>query len=271
MRRAAGNSHSGFTIIELLTAISVVGIMLALLLPAIQQARAAVNRSACQNNLRQIGLGIFMYADSHRGYLPVVAPHELGGPQGRVSESDPWLPARMFGGALPAEKRPLNRFVESYEIFRSPCDQGEPLWWFDTHDYQATSTAYELYGSSYFYASGFNRMGGVMVPMGIAKFVGLDFSFAKFAANPLPLGRSVKLTSYEMSCRKVLAGSIPIHRAMSGMVAPSPRAQWYLQDSSHLWANALFLDGHVEFVRVFPYDSEYQGVMTTPDPRNPYY
>jgi len=245
--------------------------LLGLLLPAIQHSRAMSNRIACQNNLRQIGLGILMYVECNSGRMPVAAPHELGGPQGIVPESDPWLPAKMFGGSLPADERPLNRFIEGYEVFRSPCDQGEPLWWFDTADYQSTSTAFELYGSSYFYASGYNLQTGVVAPMGIAKFVGLEFSFGSFINSPLPRGRSLKPNYFDQACRKVVAGSIPIHRTMSGVVAPSPRAQWYLPDANHLWANALFLDGHVAFVQVFPYDSDYQGVSTPPDVDNPYY
>jgi len=265
MRRGA------FSLVELLIGISIIASLLGLLLPALQQARAISNRIACQNNLRQIGLGIFMYVETNAGRMPVAAPHELGGPQGIVPESDPWLPARMFGGALPANLRPLNRFLESDQVFRSPCDQGEPLWWFDTADYQSTSTAFELYGSSYFYASGYNRLSGAMAPMGIAKFVGLEFSFGSFVNIPLPRGHSLKPNYFDQACRKVVAGSIPIHRTMSGVVAPSPRAQWYLPDANHLWANALFLDGHVEFVQVFPYDSEYPGVNTPPDVDNPYY
>lgn len=271
MIRMNVKKRSAFTLVELLTGLSILATLIGLLLPALQQSRAMANRIACQNNLRQIGLGVFMYANDHGGSPPVAASHELGGPQGRVTESDPWLPAKMFGGALPANERPLNRYLDSDEVFRSPCDQGEPLWWFDTQPYQATSTAYELYGSSYFYASGYNRMAGVITPMGIAKFVGLEFSYGPFGTSPLRLGQRVKLSYYEMSSRKLLAGSIPIHRTMSGVVAPHPRAQWYLPDSNHLWGNALFLDGHVEFVRAFPYDSEYQGVNTCPDPKNPYY
>src|SRR5690606_36085607 len=130
---------------------------------------------------------------------------------------------------------------------------------------------YELYGSSYFYASGYNQVGGVVAPMGIAKFVGVEFAFDEFENAPLPLGQSLTTSRYRLPSKKVVIGSIPIHRTMSGVVAVNQRAQWYKRDAERLWANASFLDGHVEFVNVFAYDSAYGGVMTAPSEANPYY
>ncbi|MCB1127247.1 MAG: type II secretion system protein [Verrucomicrobiae bacterium] len=266
-RPAAG----GFTLIELLIVIGIIAILAGMLLPAVTQARSKAQRIQCLSNLRQITLGVLLYADDHRGRMPVAAPHELGGPRGIVPADDPWLPPRMFGGALPAEDRPLNAYLRAPTVFRSPADKGEPLWWFDTADYQARATCYELYGSSYFYASGFNRMGGVVSPMGIAKFVGLESSFGPFASHPLPLGQSVSVSHYLQPSKKVVVGSIPIHRTMSGVVAVSRRAQWYKPDIERLWANAGFLDGHVEFVNVFAYEARHGGVSTPPSVTHPYY
>lgn len=264
-------SEAAFSIIEMIAVAGILATLAGFLYPNLQGAINAAKRSRCQGNLRQIAAGVMNYVADHDGSLPVAAPHELGGRQGRVGAGDPWLPALMFGGTLPAEERPLNAYLDSPEVFRSPCDRGEPLWWFDTADYQKTSTCYELYGSSYFYASGYNRMGGVFAPMGIAKFVGAEFSYGKYSSVPLPLGESLKVTSYPQAANKVIVGSIPIHRTMSGVVAISKRAQWYKNDPDHLWANAAFLDGHVEYVRVFPYDAGYASVGTKPDETNPYY
>jgi prepilin-type N-terminal cleavage/methylation domain-containing protein/prepilin-type processing-associated H-X9-DG protein len=264
-------TRRGFTLVELLIVVGIIAILAGLLLPALTQAKAKARRVQCQSNLRQIGIGVMLYADDARNRMPVAAPQELGGPQGIVANSDPWLPARMFGGSLPADQRPLNSYLQNQKIFSSPCDRGEPLWWFDTAGYQAKATCYELYGSSYFYASGYNRIGGVVAPMGIAKFVGLDFSFGGFAAQPLPLGGSLTASYYHLPAKKVVVGSIPIYRTMSGVVALSPRAQWYKPDPDRLWANATFLDGHVEFVNVFAYDPAYGGVQATPCETNPYY
>jgi prepilin-type N-terminal cleavage/methylation domain-containing protein/prepilin-type processing-associated H-X9-DG protein len=55
----------GFTLVELLVVIAIIGVLIGLLLPAVQAAREAARRSSCSNNLKQIGVGMHVYADSN--------------------------------------------------------------------------------------------------------------------------------------------------------------------------------------------------------------
>jgi len=111
----------GFTLVELLVVIAIIGILVALLLPAVQAAREAARRMQCSNNLKQLGLALHNYHDTYKTFPASPGAPTSETPSGRYQQN--WLAWSGLARLLPyVEQGPLHDRIDWN--YRWDSDQG---------------------------------------------------------------------------------------------------------------------------------------------------
>ena len=118
-------ARNGFTLIELLVVIAIIAILVALLLPAVQQAREAARRVQCKSHLKQIGIALASYHDIHQTFPP--GHGNSGGIQVGASPDDEGTAAHWGWGAHLLPPRLLALMQNPLPAFRCPSDTAPAL------------------------------------------------------------------------------------------------------------------------------------------------
>lgn len=143
-------SKRGFTLLELLVAISIIGVMLAILFPVFAQVREKARQSVCASNLRQIGMAIALYRTDYDDLFPYAMDNEF-----RL-DPDPGAPWFAQTKEIPSIQDALQPYCKSYAMFLCPSDTG--LLWPDGSIRYAPSRGAVL-GMSYKYESYIGLLG----------------------------------------------------------------------------------------------------------------
>lgn len=223
--------YTGFTLVELLTVISIIGVLLAVLMPALAKTREIARRMRCCANLRQIALAWNLYLDDHNGqfYQGINTNLSYGGWKGIKG----WHP------------RPLNPYLSlpldindasQAKIFQCPADQGGmPGAFFREKVFDVCGTSFQ----TNIFLVGQNRCG-------------------KFSDQTAPLDTAISDRLPSLNENRVNNPTRLLLMGDYGWInqwkpKPHPQPEWKTQTEWHgkedLY-NMAFLDGHVESIKM---------------------
>jgi len=112
----------GFTLVELLVVIGIIAILVGILLPVLNRARAAANRTVCLSNIRQLGVAIIMYTDNNKGWFPTCGFWDDGVSYKQYPDDWIWWQANRNLNDSPIAKYLNVRGDQLKRLLRCPAD-----------------------------------------------------------------------------------------------------------------------------------------------------
>ncbi len=284
--RNRSDQTRGFTLVELLVVIAIIGILASILLPALAKARESARRSACVNNLKQMGMIFGMYAMENRNSLPPLDNHD----QRFMWDANALYPEYLSDAAILAcpsdpEYAPKTNFRLTTDTTLSDGAFGsapQPFKAYTTHPDCIGALSYVYVG--YMMTNDSETVAGLstytwmdsVLPISMAASDGwrdLDFNVASFGFSGSGNAGGNVLNRLSIGVDRFLLADLNQVLSNSGPDASGVPVQWdqlstSITEFNHVPAgiNILYLDGHVEFQRydkngsLFPVSAIYAAI-----------
>ena len=232
--KGSSKAARGFTLIELLVVVAIIGVLAALLLPALGAAKRKAQRTACTDNLRQINLGLRMYSDDSHDASP--------SPDGKGLNSTNIMPLYAGYKALMKNYVGLNGASSPQDkLFQCPADTFYPNWLVTLGPPQEYFVQKSLHDDPLWDFSSYLFNGGDNVPR---KFGGLTPTYPGLGG--------VKLSSVKHPSRTVLVAETGAFASFSWH---DPSAHGVPNESGTKYNDSRnvvsFVDGHVSYIKIY--------------------